>query len=185
MYSNKELWTFAKDELVSMVTSLGFPAELGYEMAKAIPFSDTNEQLKEYKFPKGAERNKGMWTLLTALKEKELKDDGLLSIFYELVGESYKTDAPYSIFLFYGSYDVPVKASDKEWLEGSEEVYNFIVCAISPLLEEYTPGNPAFGFLFPAFNDRSSDSSRIDIFNKDNGMYQNELVDKILGMHII
>lgn len=34
MYSNKELWIKAKDELVSMVTSLGFPAELGYEMAK-------------------------------------------------------------------------------------------------------------------------------------------------------
>ena len=36
MYSNKELWTFAKDELVSMVTVLGFPAELGYEMAKRL-----------------------------------------------------------------------------------------------------------------------------------------------------
>ena len=34
MYSNKELWITAKDELVSMVTALGFPAELGYEMAK-------------------------------------------------------------------------------------------------------------------------------------------------------
>lgn len=36
MYSNKELWTFAKDELVSMVTALGFPAELGYKMAKRL-----------------------------------------------------------------------------------------------------------------------------------------------------
>ena len=36
MYSNKELWTFAKDELVLMVTALGFPAELGYEMAKRL-----------------------------------------------------------------------------------------------------------------------------------------------------
>ena len=36
MYSNKELWINAKDELISMVTALGFPAELGYEMAKQL-----------------------------------------------------------------------------------------------------------------------------------------------------
>ncbi len=36
MHSNKELWKYAKDELVLVTTSLGFPAELGYEMAKQL-----------------------------------------------------------------------------------------------------------------------------------------------------
>ena len=111
-------------------------------MAKAIPFAKTNEQLKEYRFPKGEARRQSMWSLLSAIKDVRLKDDALLNIFYELVGENYRTDREYSIFVFSGSYDVPVKGTDGEWLEGSEEVYDFLVCAISPLVGEMEPGEP-------------------------------------------
>ena len=69
---------------------------------------------------------------------------------------------------------------DGEWLEGSEEVYDFLICAISPLEGEYEPGKPEFGFLFPAFVDRSSDSTVIDIFNADPDNVQAELMDKLL-----
>ena len=151
-------------------------------MAKAIPFARTNEQLKEYRFPKGEARRQSMWSLLSAIKDVRLKDDALLNIFYELVGENYRTDREYSIFVFSGSYDVPVKGTDGEWLEGSEEVYDFLVCAISPLVGEMEPGEPEFGFLFPAFSDRSSDSDRIDIFNKDPDRVQTGLMKKILGV---
>ena len=152
------------------------------ELAKAVPFAKTNEQLKEYRFPKGAERQKGMWPLLTALKKARLKDDALMSIFYEVVGENYKTDGEYAIFVFYGSYDVPTKGKDNEWMEGSEEVYDFLVCTVSPLEGEYEPGKPEFGFLFPAFIDRSSDDDYIDIFNADPDNVQTELMRKILGL---
>lgn len=151
------------------------------EIAKAIPFSKTNEELKEYKFPEGKERQGSMWPLLMALKEKGLKDDGLMSVFYELVGETYKTYKDYSVFMFFGSYDIPVKGTDKEWLEGSEEVYDFLVCAISPLQGEYEPGEPEFGFLFPAFSERSGDYDMIDIYNAKPGMVQTELMERILG----
>ena len=154
------------------------------ELAKAIPFAKTNEQLKEYRFPKGEGRKESMWQLLLAMKNSGLKDDGLLSIFYEIVGESYNTVDEFSIFLFYGSYDVPTKGTDSEWIEGSEEVYDFIVCAISPLEGEYEPGKPEFGFLFPAFVDRSSDSSVIDIFNVDPDNVQTDLMEKILGVRV-
>lgn len=151
------------------------------EIAKAIPFARTNEELKEYKFPEGKERQGSMWPLLMALKEKGLKDDGLMSVFYELVGETYKTYKDYSVFMFFGSYDIPVKGTDKEWLEGSEEVYDFLVCAISPLQGEYEPGEPEFGFLFPAFSERSGDYDMIDIYNAKPGMVQTELMERILG----
>ena len=151
------------------------------EIAKAIPFAKTNEELKEYSFKEGKERKDSMWPLLMTLKEKGLKDDGLMSVFYELVGESYKTHKDYSIFMFFGSYDIPVKGTDKEWLEGSEEVYDFLVCAISPLEGEYEPGEPEFGFLFPAFSCRSGDYNMIDIYNSNPNMIQRELMEKILG----
>ena len=150
-------------------------------LAKTIPFAKTNEQLKEYTFPKGEARKMSMWSLLSAIRDVRLKDDALLSILYELTGENYHTDREYSIFLFSGSYDIPVKGTDGEWMEGSEEVYDFLICAISPLIGDCEPGEPEFGFLFPAFSDRSGDSDRIDIFNRDPERIQGQLMRKILG----
>ena len=151
------------------------------ELAKSVIFSETNEQLKEYVFPAGSIRRRGMWNMLMALKENRLKDDALLSVFYEVAGESCKLLGPFSIFMFSGSYDVPVKGADREWLEGSEIVYDFLICAVSPLTAPYEPGKPEFGFIFPAFKDRYSDEERINIFNADPKRVQTELMSRILG----
>ena len=43
------------------------------KLAKAIPFADTNRQLKEYVFPETAKKPGSIWQLLMALKECELK----------------------------------------------------------------------------------------------------------------
>ena len=51
------------------------------DMAKTIPISRTNEQLKEYAFPEGEARRNGMWPLLSAIKKDGMKDDALLSVF--------------------------------------------------------------------------------------------------------
>ncbi len=150
-------------------------------LAKTIPFSKTNEQLKEYSFPEGAARKKSMWAMLSALQKNRLQDDALLSILYEVIGENYPTGREYSVFLFSGSYDVPVKGTDGAWLDGSEEVYDFLVMAISPLVGEYEPGEPEFGFLFPAFSERSSDNDMIEIYNKDPEHPKSGLMDLILG----
>lgn len=151
------------------------------EIAKAIPFSDTNEQLKRYRFPDGEERKQSMWQMLSAFRKNGLKDDALLDVFYEIVASNYHTVQDYAVLMFYGCYDVPVKGTDKAWMEGSEEVYDFVVCAVSPLEGEYEPGKPEFGFLFPAFTDRSSDSRHIYIYHQDPGNLQKELLQKILG----
>lgn len=149
------------------------------DMAKAVIFSETNENLREYKF--GDNRKKSLWPLLVTLKDNGLKYDAMLDTLYEIIGENYRASDEYGIFLFYGSYDVPVKAKDKTWLEGSEEVYDFIICAIAPLEGEYEPGKPEFGFLFPAFADRSADIDRIYIYQAD-GVHDNtELLKLITG----
>ncbi len=149
------------------------------DMAKAVIFSETNENLREYKFCDN--RKKSLWPLLVTLKDNGLKDDAMLDTLYEIIGENYRASDEYGIFLFYGSYDVPVKAKDKTWLEGSEEVYDFIICAIAPLEGEYEPGKPEFGFLFPAFADRSADIDRIYIYQAD-GVHDNtELLKLITG----
>lgn len=134
------------------------------EIAKAIPFSDTNVQLQEYLFRETDRGPGSIWRLLMALKECELKNDAMLDVFYETFGEKYRTDSAYAIYFFYGSYDVPLKANDKELLWESEEVYRFMICAVCPVSGDYEPGEPECGFLFPAFKDRSSDIHRINVF---------------------
>ena len=54
-------------------------------------------------------------------------------------------------------------------------MYDFLVCTISPLEGEYEPGEPEWGFLFPAFSDRSTEIHRIDIFQKNATASQTEL----------
>lgn len=152
------------------------------EIAKVIPFASANEQLKEYRFPEGqAEKKESLFQLLCGIRDSHLKDDALLDIFYELVGENYKSDADYAVYLYSGTYDIPVKASDKQWLDGSEEVYDFIICAIAPLVGEYEPGTPEFGFLFPAFADRSADCGKIDIYHRNPAEMQREMLGLLLG----
>ena len=149
-------------------------------LAKAVPFSKTNEQLKEYEFSSTQERPGSLWQLLMAMREARLKNDALNETFYELVGEHYQSvGKDYAVFLFHGTYDVPLKASDKESLWESEEVYDFLVCTISPLEGEYEPGEPEWGFLFPAFSDRSTEIHRIDIFQKNATASQTELMKKL------
>ncbi|MDO5424161.1 MAG: DUF4317 family protein [Eubacteriales bacterium] len=126
-------------------------------IAKAIPFAKANEELKEYRFPKEERAAGSMWQLLTALLECGLKNDALCETFYELAGARYPAGEPFAIFLFYGRYDVPLKASDKESLWESEEVYEYLIGAFCPLTGEYEPGLPKSGFLFPLFSDRSAD----------------------------
>lgn len=135
-------------------------------IAKAIPFSDTNVQLQEFAFDSAEQKNGSLWQLLMALKECELKNDALLDVLYEIVGDKYYFNGNFAFYVFYGNYDVPIKAKDKESLWESEEVYSFMICAICSVSGDYEPGEPTGGFLFPAFKERSSDSHHIDVFRK-------------------
>lgn len=139
------------------------------EIAKKVPFADTNVNLKEYVFSQDDEKPGSVWQLLMALRQCELKNDALLDVFYEKVGETYRTKGDFAVYLFFGSYDIPLKASDKESLWESEEVYRFLIGVICPVQGDYEPGEAECGFLFPAFKDRSSDEHRINIFQADAG----------------
>ena len=92
-------------------------------LAKEIPFSPTNVNLKKYEFPQSVRKPGSMWQ--------------------------------------------------------SEEVFEYIICAVCPLSGEYEPGKPEYGFLFPAFTDRSADLNHIDIFQIDAKRPHNELLETL------
>ena len=154
------------------------------ELAKAIPFARTNEQLKEYTFPITSKGKDSMWQLLTAVQECGLKNDALMEVFYEQIADGYPVDHELAIFVFHGVYDIPIKAKDKQSLWESEEVYDFIICTVSPLVGEYEPGEPVWGFLYPAFSGRSSDSDKIAVFHEDPEDIAEGLMYKLVGKYV-
>ena len=136
------------------------------KLAKAVPFASPNEELKEYKLSLSDKDTAEIYRLLSGIKECGLKNDALLDVFYDMVMEKAPLAGPYAIFLFYGIYDVPLKSTAGEYQYESEEVYEYIICSISPLAGEYEPGFPCAGFLFPAFSDRSADLRKIYVYRK-------------------
>ena len=138
-------------------------------IAKKVLFAETNVSVKGYGFAKDKKGQGSVWQLLQGMKSCELKNDALLEIFYDMVTQEYRPQREYGILVFYGCYDVPMKGTDRKWQNESEEVYQFLVGAICPLVGEYEPGEPEAGFLFPAFTDRSSDNNHVAVFQAGEG----------------
>lgn len=151
------------------------------KLAKTILFSKTNEQLKEYTFEERVQGRDSVWMLLQAVQRCGLKNDALMEILYEQMADAYPVDHRFAVYVFHGVYDIPVKAKDKESMWESENVYDFIICTISPMEDVYQPADPVFGFLYPAFSDRSPDQNRIDIYHANPDVQEEGLLYKITG----
>ena len=135
------------------------------------------KNLLNMEFPLATEEAGGTQDFLMQLRASALKDENLLEEFYDKVIENYYTVENYLILLIHAVYDVPGKASDgEEMFDASDEVYDHILCCICPvtlskpgLAYDETSNSfrtrvldrvvdmPEIGFLFPAFNDRSTD----------------------------
>ena len=149
--------------------------------AKAVPFSKTNKQLIEHRFPETGQGRGSIWQLLMGILGCGLKNDVLMEALYEQLGIFYEAAADYGIAVYHGVYDVPMKSTAGEYQYESEVVYDFIICTICPLLPDYELGKPDYGFLFPAFSYRCGDRDSIDIFNRDPDRPQTILTEALLG----
>lgn len=134
------------------------------EIAKTIPFAETNQELVSYTIP--GMKPGSMWQLLYVLRDCELKNDALLLNFYEILAEQLPVGIPYAIYVYYGVYDVPVKGADKERLGVSEEMYRYLITAVCPVNKEQIPGIPAEGLLYPAFTERSTDYQHVNMYRR-------------------
>ena len=152
------------------------------KLAKEIPFAATNVNLRKYEYTQSARKPGSMWQLLMAMNECGLKNDALMDTFYDVVMEHYRADREYAILVFHDRYDIPAKGSDRERQWESEEVFEYMICAVCPLSGKYEPDKPVCGFLFPAFTDRSGDLNHIDVFQADADRPHNEIL-KLLGIN--
>lgn len=156
-----------------------------------IDLSFVNQEGKDISFGKG---------LLNAIKKSELRDDALLEKFYDGIINTYNYVGNYLILLIYQAYDVPGVTDDElEMEDASEEVYSYILCSICPmkltkpglgyddklemihtLKQSFGVELPDTGFIFPAFNDRSSDDTQLLYYTRRVDDLQDKLLDELL-----
>ncbi len=92
------------------------------EIAKKTLSGSLGNQLLELHFPMEQEFSGGRQQFLMGVKESQLKNDDLLERLYEQIVEHYDFVGNYLILIFYDSYDVMKKTTDRQNLEESDEV---------------------------------------------------------------
>lgn len=70
---------------------LSIPERKKLEIAKAIPFADTNRNLKRYRMPNKNGVKDSLWQLLMGVRAAGLENDSLLDIFYEVMADKYQS----------------------------------------------------------------------------------------------
>ena len=170
------------------------------EITKKIMSGTIGNNLLELEFPTAEEAAGGRQQFLMGLRESALKNDDLMDAFYDLVIDSYDYVGNYLILVFHDAYDVMTKTSDNNKLDESEEVYEYLLCAICPVnltkpglgyredenrigprIRDWVVGAPDTGFVFPAFTDRSTDIHSVMFYTRDTKTPHSEFMESGLG----
>ena len=170
------------------------------EIANKVLSGTLGNNLLNLSFPIEEEQVGGRQQILMALRDTDLEDETLLDTYYDLVIDTYDEPGNYLILLFMDSYDVMTRTNDNNNLDESEEVYKYLMCAICPVslskpglgylesekrigprIRDWVVGAPDTGFLFPAFNDRSTDIHSTLFYTKNTKEPHSEFMTNGLG----
>jgi len=195
---NKEIVAQSKDAFLSL------PDEEIYKyltIFKQTLSGTIGKNLINMEFPLDQEMPGGTQQFLLHLRDSKLQDDMILEEFYQKIIDNYVYGENYYIILIHVAYDIPGKATDgSEMFDASDEVYEYILCSICPVhlskeglcynpetnhvenrIRDWIVEPPVKGFLFPAFNDRSTDVHGLLYFSKQAEDLQPEFIENALG----
>ena len=139
--------------------------------------------------------------LLMGLRESKCNDEELRMELYQKIIGSVVLEGNYLILLACDSYDVPFRSKDdSRQNDNSDEVYTYILCTICPVKEtkanlHYVPEEklfhdgamnqmvsaPALGFLFPAFDNRSTNIYNALYYTRDVKTAQEGFIEAIFN----
>ena len=139
--------------------------------------------------------------LLMDLRECKLSDDELLHGFFQKIIDTVALEGNYLILIGCDSYYVPFKGKDDiSDADKSEEVYTYLICAICPVKQtkaniHYVPEEklfhdgamnqpvsaPVLGFLFPAFDNRSTNIYNALYYTHDIKVSQDALIEALFN----
>lgn len=170
------------------------------EIAKKVLSGTVGNNILELNFEANKEFKSEAQTSLLSLRNTQLKDDTVLDEFYQSIINNYDYTGNYLILLFHDAYDVITKTKDNQKIDESEEVYEYVLCAICPVslsapglryfeeeneiksrIRDWVVNPPVNGFVFPAFIDRSSDVNSVMYYTKNSKDTHPELMENVLG----
>lgn len=170
------------------------------EIANKALSGTLGNNLLELHFPIEEEEVGGRQQILMALRDTKLEDEALLDTYYDLIIDTYDHAGNYLILLYHDVYDVMTKTTDNNKLDESEESYEYLICAICPVdlskpglgyledeqrigprVRDWVVGAPDTAFLFPAFNDRSTDIHSALFYTKNTKEPHSEFMANGLG----
>ena len=139
--------------------------------------------------------------LLMGLRDSKCNDEELRAEFFKKIIDTVVIEGNYLILLGCDSYDVPFKSKDDSFQKDqSEEVYTHILCTICPVKQtkanlHYVPEEklfhdgamnqmvsaPALGFLFPAFDNRSTNIYNALYYTHDVKVSQDAFIEALFN----
>ncbi|MGO5064803.1 DUF4317 domain-containing protein [Clostridium sporogenes] len=170
------------------------------EIAKKVLSGTIGNNILELNFPLNENLENEKQLSLVKLKKSQLKDDALLQDFYNSIIDSYDYTGNFLILVFHDAYDVITKTTDNSKIDESEEIYEYILCAICPVslsdpglryfeeenkikarIRDWVVNTPTLGFVFPAFINRTSDVNSVMYYTKNVKDPHPELMEETLG----
>ena len=170
------------------------------EIAKKVLSGTIENNILELNFELNEEHVNEKQLEFMKLKNSQLKDDLLLDDFYNSIINNYDYEGNFLILIFHDAYDIITKTKDNAKLDESEEVYEYILCAICPVelskaglryfeeensiksrTRDWVVEAPSNGFVFPAFINRTTDVNSIIYYTKNAKDTHPELMENVLG----
>ncbi|WP_195265778.1 DUF4317 domain-containing protein [Clostridium sp. 1001275B_160808_H3] len=172
------------------------------EIAKKVLSGTIGNNILELNFPTNEDLINEKQVSLMRLKSSQLRDDVILDEFYDSIIDNYDYTGNFLILIFHDAYDVITKTRDNAKLDESEEVYEYVLCALCPVslsepglryfeednkikarIRDWVVEAPTNGFVFPAFINRSSDVNSIMYYTKNAKDTHPELMENALGCY--
>lgn len=170
------------------------------ELANKVLSGSVGNSLLKLDFSNEAEEPLGPQQVLMGIRESNLTNEELLKSFYQHVIDNFYYVGNYLILLFRDTYDVPCKTTDNFKTDESEEVYEYILCAVCPVdlskpalgyianedrigarIRDWVVGMPEIGFVFPLFDERSANIHSTLFYTKNTKEPHNEFMKEVLG----
>ena len=170
------------------------------EIAKKVLSGTIENNILELNFELNEEHVNEKQLEFMKLKNSQLKDDLLLDDFYNSIINNYDYEGNFLILIFHDAYDIITKTKDNAKLDESEEVYEYILCAICPVelskaglryfeeensiksrTRDWVVEAPSNGFVFPGFINRTTDVNSIMYYTKNAKDTHPELMENVLG----
>ncbi len=140
--------------------------------------------------------------LLQGLRMSNLGDENLRQVLYQRIIESLDPgETGYVILLMADSYDVPYKQDQSQvWSEESTDQFDYFICSICPVKDSKATlrylaedkafrgaatgsvlGLPQSGFLFPAFDDRTTNIYGALYYSRSSSEIHPELIQALFN----